>query len=470
MKHSDRSLGRVDLALASALLLGACATAPELPRYQAELPRDFAHAPATASEPVAGFWRGFADPDLDELMAQAIVANADLRIAAANLQAARSLADVADAQAKPTLGATAGAARVRSRNNDASGDVSRTDNSVALGLDAAWELDLFGRIGNERRAAAANVGASEALLRAAQVSVAAEVARNYFELRGAQEQLRVTQSLLEGYRQGLKLVELRLEVGRGNAFDTERARALVQTTVAAVPALEAALARSRYRLAVLTGRPPTALDARLAAPKPLPGLPATALAAIGSPENLLRRRPDVAAAEQQLVAAAAQVGVARAALWPRITLGGTLGLNAARVGDLGDASSFVYNLGASLVWSLLDGGRSRAQIAAASARGEAAVVQYEKTVLLALEETESALATYTRNQQQTDALFGAAQAAGKASQIARARLDAGSIDFLAVLDTGREELATRDRLAQAQTASATALVAVYKALAGGWTR
>jgi outer membrane protein, multidrug efflux system len=279
----------------------------------------------------------------------------------------------------------------------------------------------------------------------------------------------VAKASLETQQAALKLVEARQSAGRGTAFDTERANALVQTTAAAVPSLEAASARARYRIAVLTGQVPTALDQQLSTDKPLPGLKAVQLGSIGSPESLLRRRPDVAVAEAQLAAAAARAGVAKSALFPRITLGGTLGLNAGRFSDLGDSASFAYNLGASLVWSVLDFGRVRAQIAASEARSEASAILYEKTVLGALEETEGALAGYNRTQQQSDSLFNAAQSAGKAAEIARARFNVGASDFLAVLDAERELLAARDRLAQAQTAAAQSLVSVYKALAGGWT-
>ena len=448
-----------------ALIVAGCATTPNLPKYRAQLGADFANAAATPTEPVAQFWRGFADADLDALVDQAIKANADLRIAAANVREARALANFADAQSKPTIGTSATVARARARDSQGK---TQTGNVFAAGFDVAWEADLFGRVSSARQAAAAQVLANEALVRAAQVSVASEVARNYFELRGFQEQLRVATAALETQRAALKLVQARLTVGRGTALDTERANALVQTTAASIPSLETALIRARYRLAVLTGQVPTALDTQLATQKPLPGLKAVALASIGSPENLLRRRPDVAAAEQQVAAAAARIGIARSELFPRLTLGGTLGLNAGRIADLGKSAAFVYNLGASLLWTLLDFGRNRAQIAAASARGEAAVIGYEKAVLGALEETEGALAAYTRTQRQTESLFGAAQSASKAAEIARARFSAGTSDFLAVLDAERELLAARDRLAQAQTSGATSLVAVYKSLAGGW--
>jgi multidrug efflux system outer membrane protein len=459
------SIAQAARACLLALIATACTSTPKLPVYQAQLAADFANAPATSAEPVTEFWRGFGDADLDALVALAIKANADLRIAGANLREARALARFADAQALPTIGLSLGATRARVRDIDGK---PLTANVFVAGFDVAWEADLFGRIDAERRAAAAQMLATAALVRAAQVSVASDVARNYFELRGQQEQLAVAQAALETQRSALTLVEARLAAGRGSALDTERARALVQSTAASVPSLETALIRTRYRLAVLSGQLPTALDARLASPKPLPGIKPVALARIGSPENLLRRRPDVASAEQQVAAAVARIGIASSQLFPRLTLGGNLGLNAGRTGDLGNADAFTFNLGASLLWTLLDFGRNRAQISAASARAEAAVIAYERTVLGALEETEGALAAYTRTQRQTESLYGAAQSASRAAELARARFKAGMSDFLAVLDAERELLAARDRLAQANTAGATSLVAVYKSLAGGW--
>jgi multidrug efflux system outer membrane protein len=458
---------RFALSLLCLAALSACSTPPELKRPEPALAAEFANRPAEAAagEPVAEFWRGFQDAQLDRLIARALQANTELRIAAANLQEARALGRFADAQQLPSVGLAAGAARVRAQNDQGQ---PQTRSAYSAGFDVAWEADLFGRLSGEQRAAAAGVLAGEAGLRAAQLSVAAEVARHYFELRGLQEQLRVARASLETQEAALKLVLARQEAGRGTAFDSERARALVQSTAASLPALEGALLRSRYRLAVLTGQPPTALDQELAETKPLPGLKAVALGGIGTPQDLLRRRPDVQAAEAQAAAAAARAGVARAELFPRITLGGTLGQNASRLGDLGDGASYAYNLGAQLVWSLLDFGRLKAQIAAADARSAAALLGYERAVLTALEETEGALAGYTRSQQQAQHLFEAARAAEKAALIARERFGVGVSDFLAVLDAERELLAARERLAQSQTAAATSLVGVYKALAGGW--
>ncbi|NNG22528.1 efflux transporter outer membrane subunit [Telluria aromaticivorans] len=465
--NASPSIGRASALALGALALTACSHAPMLPMFSPPAQERFVHAPqdAQATEPVGAFWSGFQDPLLDDLVRRALAANTDVRSAAASLREARAISRGADANLLPSAGLALGAARVRAQDDLG---VSSTRSNYAAGLDLLWEADLFGGLGDARRAAQAGVRAGAEGVRAARVSVVAEVARNYFELRGLQQQLRVATASLDTQQQALRLVEARLDAGRGTALDTERARALVQSTAANVPALEAALIRTRHRIAVLCGRPPSAFDAELAPEQPLPALQAIALSGIGSPASLLRRRPDILAAEARAAAAAAQAGVARSALFPRVILGGTLGQNASRLSALGDGASYVYNLGAQLTWNLLDFGRIRARIAAADARNELAIVAYERTVLAALEETEGALAAYTRSQRQAELLFDAARASEQAALIARERFSAGSTDFLTVLDAERELLAARDRLAQSQTGAATTLVAVYKALGGDW--
>jgi multidrug efflux system outer membrane protein len=455
------------LATAAAALLAACSHAPTVQRFEPPLPAGFVNGSGAAgdNDSAAAFWRNFRDPQLDSLVERALKANVDIRTASASLRESRALGRFADANLLPSVGLGVGAARIRGKND---AGVTSTSNAYSAGFDVSWEADLFGRLSDARRAAQAGVMAGEAGLRAAQLSVSAEVGRNYFDLRGLQEQLRVAVSSLETQQAALNLVEVRENVGRGTALDTERARALVQSTAANIPALEAALMRTRYRLAVLCGLPPTALDAELEAVQPLPGLRAVDLGTIGSPASLLRRRPDIQVAEAQVAAAAAQAGVARGAWFPQVTLGGTLGQNSSSWGTLMKGSSYAYNLGAQMTWNLLDFGRIRAQIAAADARNEGAIAVYENTVLTALEETEGALATYSRTQRQAELLFEAARSSEQAALIARERFAVGSTDFLVVLDAERELLAARDRLAQAQTGAATSLVAVYKALAGGW--
>jgi outer membrane protein, multidrug efflux system len=458
-------MSRLAAPLFAAAMLAACASPTPPPGTMMAAPDAFAQAGNTEAQPVAQFWRGFNDAELDALITQAMVANRDLRIAAARVAEAQAIEGGTQGLGRPTLDATAGLNRSRSAENSGR---PGTRNAFDVGLGAAWEIDLFGRVATEQRFARANVALAEAQRRGAMVSVAAEVARSYFELRGLQEQLRVTTLDLSTQREALKLVQARLDAGRGTALDTERARVLVEGTAASLPLLESTLARTRMRLAVLTGATPSALDARLAEQKPLPGLSATPLAAIGSPQTLLQRRPDVAAAEQQLRASEAQTSIARSRLWPALTLNGSLGLNAGRIGELGDAGTFVASLGANLLWAVIDNGQRRAQVSAADARRDGALAQFDQTVLGALEETEGAFVNYTRSQQRTEHLFAAAKAAENASKIARARFDAGSIDFLAVLDAERELLSARDRLAQGQTGAAVALVGVYRALAGGW--
>lgn len=456
------------IAAILALLLAACSSAPKLSLLQPSLPPTFANAPdpvATASEPPARFWQGFQDPILDSLVQRALSANVDVKTAGARLAEARALGRFAEANLLPSIGTSVGASRVRGK--DAFG-VTQTNNLYAANLDVLWEADLFGRLGDARRAALANVRGGEAGVRAAQLAVAAEVASSYFQLRGLQEQLRVARESLQTQSVALELVAKREEVGRGTALDTERARSLYKATASDLPALESALINTRYRLAVLCGLQPTALDAQLEAVQALPGLAPVPVSNIGSPAQLLRRRPDIQLAEAQAAAAAAQVGVARSALFPTLTLGGTLGQNALSIGDLGKGASYAYNLGAQLTWNLLDFGRIRAQIAAADARNEGVMAQYEYVVLAALAETEGALADYTRRQQQAQLLFEATRSSEQAALIARERFKVGSTDFLVVLDAERDLLSARNRLALAQTNAATSLVAVYKALAGGW--
>jgi outer membrane protein, multidrug efflux system len=425
----------------------------------------FANAPSSSTEPVAQFWQLFNDAALNSLVELALKQNTDLRVAVARVNEARALAVGTDGLGRPALAVGAGVSR--SRTGDGSGTAANVNNLNA-GLQASWEVDLFGRVSNEQRAAQALLLSSQAQQRAVQVSVVAEVARTYFELRGVQEQLRVASAALQTQTAALKIVDARLTVGRGTALDTERAKALVAATAAAVPALDAAKVRTVLRLATLTGLTPQSLPAGLTDAKPLPALPATALAQIGNPQSLLQRRPDVVAAEQQLLATQAQWGVGQSALFPKLSLAGSLGLNAGRLTDALEPSAFVFNLGASLLWTLIDNGQRQAQVGAAAARIDAAQATFDKAVLNALEDTEGALATYSRTQLQTDSLFTAATAASRAAQIARARFSAGVSDFFAVLDAERELLIAQDRLAAAQTQAATSLVGVYRALAGGW--
>lgn len=450
------------IALALLAALAGCASGPDYAPPAAPLEPTFV-SPASDAEPPAAFWRGFSDPALDALIADAMRANADVRLAQARLQEARALGGEADANRRPSVGvgATAG------RGNEIGFPV---DDVLGVSGSFNWELDFFGRTRRASESAAAQVQASEAGVPAAQRLVGAEVATQYLALRALQQRLRVAQESLVNQREAQRIVRARAELGRGTPLDVARANALVETTEATLPALQGAIERSALRLATLSGRTPRATLAALAEPAPLPSLPASDASALaaGTPQGLLERRPDIRAAQRQLAAATAAIGVARADLYPRISLAGLLGFTSTRASDLFERDARNSFLGASLAWTPLDFGRVRSRIAASEARAQQALVQWEQTVQLALEETEGALVSYTRSVQQAARLENAARETAEAARLAQVRYEAGASDFLAVLDAERSALAARDALVQAQQASLTSLVAVYRALGGGW--
>lgn len=450
-------------ALVAAALLAGCGTVG--PEYRAPEPRIEAAflQPAGRSEPPAAFWRAFGDPALDALIAKAMAANGDVQVAQARLAEVRALAGEADANRRPSVGVGASAGR-----GNAIGDPIA--NVVGVQATLNWELDFVGRLDRARESALAQVQAGEAGVDAARRVVGAEVATQYLALRGLQQRLRVAQDSLRVQRKTLRIVEVRAELGRGTPLDVARARSLFESTEAAVPALQAQIERTVYRLATLSGQGPRAAAAALGETRPLPSLPTTDLATLpaGTPQGLLARRPDLRVAERQLAAATAAIGVAQADLYPRISLSGLLGFTSTRVEDLFDSAGRNTQLGAALAWTPLDFGRVRARVAASEARAQQALATWELTVANALEETEAALSGYTRSAQQAARLESAARHADEAARLARVRHEAGAIDLLAVLDAERTALATRDALVQAQAGTVVSLVGVYRALGGSW--
>jgi multidrug efflux system outer membrane protein len=276
----------------------------------------------------------------------------------------------------------------------------------------------------------------------------------------------VARNNAENQSRALELVNSRLEAGRGTALDTARATAQVETTLASVPPLEAAVDRAMRRIAVLTGAQPGALTTRLAEVQDLPALPATV--SLGSPEALLRRRPDIRTAERQLASATAAIGVQVADLFPRITIDASIGLTAPRLSQLDDPGNDRRSFGPSLSWGLLDFGHVYQRIRAAGARNAESLANYEQTVLLALEETENALSDFARERQRLEHLTRAAAASREAADLAGQRFEGGVSDFLTALDAYRTSLEAEDQLAISRTRTATALVTIYKALGGGW--
>jgi NodT family efflux transporter outer membrane factor (OMF) lipoprotein len=417
-------------------------------------------------EPERAWWSGFNDQTLNRLVELALAGNHDLRIAAARLREARALRLETQVDQFPVV--TAGGAYTRARESKAvsppTGD--RDIDLVNAGFDASWELDFFGRVRRSVETRTAEVEAADATERDVMVSLLAEIARNYLELRGAQNQLEVARRNAENQRETLNLTFAVLEGGRGTELDTSRAQAQLNATLATIPPLETTIKAASYRLAVLTGQQPTALDNELSKPDSLPELPR--MVSLGRPEDLLRRRPDIRIAERNLAAATARIGVATADLFPRVTFVGSIGLEATSFARLGSGGSDTFAFGPRIFWAAFDLGRVRARIQATDAQADAALAQYEQRVLTALEETENALVNFGRQQIRRDYLRESAQASEKATALARLRYQYGVADFLTVLDAERTLLQAQDQLAQSRTSTATALVAVYKALGGGW--
>jgi multidrug efflux system outer membrane protein len=451
--------------------LSGCAVGPNYHRPETPVDPRFANAGEpglAAGDAVEAYWMAFSEPMLNDLIEDALGHNKDLSVAEANLRAARAVRRLAGFDQFPTVSFSGG----YSRNLDSQEQLPGIDmhdrefDAAQAGFDGLWELDLFGRVRRNVEAARADVGASAATLQDARVSVIAEVARDYFILRGLQDQLALTERNADNQLNTLKLTRNRLEAGRGNQLDTARAEAQWQTTLASIPSLQASIATTSYRLSVLTGRQPTALSATLTAQAPQPPLPP--LNAIGTPEQLLRRRPDVRAAERRLAGATARVGVAVGDLFPKVTLTGDVGYFAPTFGDFGTSGARFFSFGPSISWAAFDLGRVRARISSARAQTDAALAAYEGAVLGALEDTEGALISYGRSQTRRDALQVAAAASDKAAELAQKRFEGGLIDFLEVLDAERTALSAELLLSQSRTDSATSLIAVYKALGAGW--
>jgi multidrug efflux system outer membrane protein len=270
----------------------------------------------------------------------------------------------------------------------------------------------------------------------------------------------------DNQKQTLGVTQARLDAGRGTELDTARAEAQLETTLASIPLLQSSIATTIYRISVLTGRLPDALSSELLPGEPLPALPA--LNSVGDPGALLRRRPDIRVAERNLAASTARIGVAIGDLFPKVTFVGAIGFDAASFSGIGKTGSDTYSVGPAISWAAFDLGRVRARINIARARTEADLASYQSVVLQALEETEGALITYGHAQSRRELLTRAAQASEKAADLARQRFRGGLTDFVNVLDAEREALSVQDSLAQSRTQTATSLVAVYKALGGGW--
>src|ERR1700732_2549994 len=385
------NIRRASVLLLSAVL-GGCAVGPNYVKPDSKVAPQFegARDGAFSSADAQGkFWTQFGDDTLDRLVDEALDANHDLRMALGRLIEARALRRESEFALAPTVTAAGGYPKEQFPAGDSPTGAPLAGHFYQGGFDAFWELDFFGRVRRGVEARSAELEGAEASLRDAQVSVTAEVARTYFELRGAQSQLAVARRNVDNQRETAGLTQVRLDAGRGTELDTSRARSQLSTTLATIGPLPAAAARSIHRLAVLTGREPNALNDLLTPARELPELPQ--ITAVGDPAALLRRRPEIRVAERSPAASTARVGVAIGDLFPKVTFTGNFNYPATEPGYLGQASTRGYVVGPAISWPAFDLGRVKAQIAGSRARADVALAGYEQTVLRALEETENAL-------------------------------------------------------------------------------
>ena len=470
----------------SLALLAGCASSPGYRSPALHLPASFREARDTsgstphaatpnaiaresadqAPPPRSDYWEQLGDTTLNRLIAEVVRANQDVQAAEARVRATRSERVRTLLDLTPDTRLTGSYARQRLSSSSFPGFAgSFPDQNIwDAGVSAAWDLDVFGQIRQTAQARGAMVGAAQAELRDVQISLTAELALTYFELRGAQEQLSVARENAENQRRTFEITRQRLDAGRGSAFDTERAQAQLSSTLAEIPAREAQVAAAQYRIGVLVGRAPAAVAAELEQPARVPALPD--VASMGNPEVIVRDRPDVTAAERQAAAQGALVGAAKASYLPKISIGGSAGYVAPQIRTVGAQGTLRYAVGPVISWPLLSLGRVKADVDAAQAGEDEARARYRAVVLRAMQDLEVSISQYRAARLRVDRLQEASAASQHAAELALLRFKEGATDLLQVLDAQRTQLEAQDRLAQARIDAGTAYAALFRATGG----
>ncbi|MBI1363745.1 MAG: efflux transporter outer membrane subunit [Proteobacteria bacterium] len=465
------------LILTTAVLLSGCGSLtgligrvyeePKAPEMSESILQEQSDGRYQVAAPVAAWWEQLGDDQLTELVTEALANNLDVKVAVANVKAARAYVRGQKFDRYPTVTASGGYTRERLSNDGRTGKpADRTVSSYDAGFDAFWELDLFGRVEEGIAARKAVYEGSEAELANVYVTVAAEVARTYTELRGAQYRLSVAKRNAENQQKTYDLITNLVEGGRSSDLDIARAQAQLDQTLALVPPLEAEINAAANRLAVLTGKTPDALRGNLSDVKPIPSIPAHVL--VGSAQDLLKNRPDVRVAERALATATAEYNVNVADFYPTLSVSGSLGFLARTASNLFTSGATTALLAPGISWSAFDLGRVKARVDASDAATDVAMANFQQTVLEALEELDSSMVRFSREEQRRARLLGAAESSAKAAKLARQRYEAGRDSFLDLLDTERRLLDAEDALASSETQAVLDLIAVYKALGGGW--
>lgn len=412
------------------------------------------------------FWKTLGDTTLERLIGRALEANRDLRAVEARVNESRAIRTEARLDLAPTITASAGYSRQRLASTTfpgAGGELPGQD-LWDVGVQMSWEVDVFGRLRRSLRGQNALLAAAEEDVRDVHVILAADVARAYYDLRGAQDRLAVARQNAENQRRTLELTQDRLELGRGNALDTHRAQAQLSSTLASIPSIEAESAAHEHRISVLLGQSPGDTMPELHEATCPPELPAELN--VAGTQQLILQRPDVRSAEQQLAARRAFVDAAKADYLPRLSIGAVAGYTAGDFNAIGNSGTPRYAIGPVISWPFLNLGRVKTRVNAARAGEAEAVARYEQTILSAREEAETSLAAYRGAYQRLEHLEAAAASSEQATALARLRFQEGATDFLEVLDAERTLLEAQDRLALARSAATTSLVSVFRAFGG----
>jgi NodT family efflux transporter outer membrane factor (OMF) lipoprotein len=427
-------------------------------------------------EALVKWWSELGDPKLSRLIEQAVKGNLDLKKAQARIREARARRGVAKAGFFPTLNATGSASRSRSSENLGSsvgiggnvdiGSTMMTSDLYAVGFDASWELDIFGGVRRSVEAAQANLEASREDLRDVLVSLLAEVATNYVDVRTYQTRLAVAEENLKSQDETFQLTVWQYQAGLSDELAVQQARYNLENTRSNIPTLRTGLEEAMNRIAVLLGEQPGKVHEELVKRENIPVAPLNI--AVGVPADVLRRRPDIRKAERNLASQTATVGVAVADLYPQFTLNGSIGLEALSTGNLFSAGSRTYSFGPSITIPIFAGGSIRQNIEVQSALQEQYLIAYKTTILNALEEVENALTAYSEEQHRKQSLIDAAAAAKQAVELAKNKYQSGLIAFSDVLDAQRSLLSFEDDLAKSEGMVTTDLISLYKALGGGW--
>lgn len=464
----------VVISLSALLVLAGCAVGPD---YAPPLPPPLSasqfsggagqsHAGLVPGTVEVEWWRTFDEPALVTLIQRALAANHDVGIAAARLAQATALLREERQGYLPQGGAALAYEKSRLSKSETLPGQPRRSESYRASVDASWEIDLFGRVRRSVEAAQAQAGSREALLRGVQAGVAAAVAATWFELGGIEAELAVVASIRQSQRDSLALVERLVSAGAASELDRLRAEALLRSVEVAAPELERRRAASVNALAVLLGEVPQTFS--LPAATPASEALTLRTIAVGDPATLLARRADIAAAERNLAAATARIGIATAGLYPEVQVAGSIGLVAGSLDALGDAGMRSGFVGPVIRWNLFDAGRVRARIAASEARTREALIAYDQTVLRALQETDDAFKAYGTAGSTLGLRLLESAANREAARLARLQFSAGAGLYLDVLEAERADFASRRALAVARTNQRLAVVSIYKALGGGW--